>query len=107
MSFVRPISLCYPLKGCRTDGRRRSRLSPLPNHRLTGGASLIEGHFMKHETSPILQPVYSVNGCAGHILRTARGYRACDANDKPIGTYETAASAATAVLDRASSTDTA
>jgi hypothetical protein len=28
-------------------------------------------------------------GCVGHLLRTAKGFRACDANDKEIGTYPT------------------
>jgi hypothetical protein len=38
-----------------------------------------------------LMPVFNVSGCVGHILKTARGFRACDANDKKIGVFETPA----------------
>jgi hypothetical protein len=36
-------------------------------------------------------PVFNTTGCVGHLLRTAGGFRACDANDKEIGVFETAA----------------
>jgi hypothetical protein len=35
-----------------------------------------------------LMPVFGVSGCVGHILRTAKGFRACDANDKEIGVFD-------------------
>jgi hypothetical protein len=66
---------------------------------------LLKDDFMKNE-SPILQPVFSTGGCAGHILRTAKGFRACDFNDKQIGVFETADRAAAAVLARAATADT-
>jgi hypothetical protein len=36
-----------------------------------------------------LMPVFDVSGCCGHILRTAKGFKACDANDRLIGIFET------------------
>jgi hypothetical protein len=59
-----------------------------------------------------LMPVFHVSGCVGHILRTARGFRACDANDKEIGVFETAGLSIVALLGAAtdaacSSTDRA
>jgi hypothetical protein len=41
-------------------------------------------------------------GCCGHILHTARGFRACDANDKEIGVFETAGLGIVALLEAAS-----
>lgn len=48
-----------------------------------------------------LIPVFGTHGCVGHLLRSARGFRACDANDKEIGTYPNAELAAAALLERA------
>jgi hypothetical protein len=46
-------------------------------------------------------PVFGVSGCCGHLLRTARGFRACDANDKEIGVFETPALGIAALLEAA------
>jgi hypothetical protein len=46
-----------------------------------------------------LMPVHNMTGCCGHILRTARGFRACDRNDKQIGVFETPALAIAALLE--------
>jgi hypothetical protein len=43
-------------------------------------------------------PVIGINGCVGHLIRTARGVRAFDADDKEIGTYPTMDEAAAALL---------
>jgi hypothetical protein len=48
-----------------------------------------------------LMPVFNTSGCVGHILRTARGFRACDANDKEIGVFETPAAGIAALLEAA------
>jgi hypothetical protein len=45
-----------------------------------------------------LTPVMGVHGCLGHLLHTARGWRAFDSNDKAIGTFPTQSDAAQAVL---------
>ena len=34
-------------------------------------------------------PVIGINGCVGHLIWTARGVRAFDADDKEVGTYAT------------------
>lgn len=47
-----------------------------------------------------LMPVFNQTGCCGHILRTARGFRACDANDKEIGVFEAPAAGIAALLER-------
>ncbi len=47
-----------------------------------------------------LIPVHGVTGCVGHLLRSAKGFRAFDAEDKEIGTFESAALAAAAFLER-------
>jgi hypothetical protein len=52
-----------------------------------------------------LMPIHNTTGCVGHVLRTAKGFRACDAFDKEIGTFESATLAAAALLDRATTTD--
>jgi hypothetical protein len=49
-----------------------------------------------------LMPVFGVSGCCGHLLRTARGFRACDANDKLVGIYPTAGLGIIALLTAAS-----
>lgn len=47
-----------------------------------------------------LMPVFDTTGCCGHLLRSARGFRAFDANDKEIGIYETAGLGLVALLNR-------
>jgi hypothetical protein len=47
-----------------------------------------------------LTPVFNTSGCVGHILRTARGFRACDTNDREIGIFETAGLGIVALLNR-------
>jgi hypothetical protein len=42
---------------------------------------------------------FDTTGCVGHILRTARGFRACDANDKEIGVFETTGLGIAALLE--------
>ena len=37
-----------------------------------------------------LVSVHGTTGCVGHLLRSARGFRAFDASDKEIGVFETA-----------------
>jgi hypothetical protein len=46
-----------------------------------------------------LMPVFDASGCVGHILRTAKGFRACDANDREIGVFETAGLGIAALLN--------
>jgi hypothetical protein len=48
-----------------------------------------------------LIPIHTVSGCCGHLLRSARGFRAFDANDKQIGIYATAGDGVVALLERA------
>jgi hypothetical protein len=43
-------------------------------------------------------PVIGINGCVGHLIWTARGVRAFDADDKEVGTYPTMDAAAAALL---------
>jgi hypothetical protein len=46
--------------------------------------------------------VIGAAGCAGHLWNCGvRGWLALDANEKPVGLFETTAAAATAVLDHA------
>jgi hypothetical protein len=45
-----------------------------------------------------LIPVVGVGGCAGHLLRTAKGFRAFDRDCKEIGTFADAALGAIALL---------
>jgi hypothetical protein len=54
-----------------------------------------------NEISKTLMPVFSTSGCVGHILRTAKGFRVCDANDKQIGVYESPDLGIAALLERA------
>jgi hypothetical protein len=51
-----------------------------------------------------LVPVFGASGCAGHILRTAYGFRAFDASDKQIGYFEDSNSAISALLELANQT---
>jgi hypothetical protein len=48
-----------------------------------------------------LMPIHNTTGCVGHVLRTAKGFRACDANDKQVGIFATPALAVAALLERA------
>ena len=52
-------------------------------------------------TTKTPMPIFNTSGCVGHILRTAKGFRARDANDKKIGVYETAGLGIAALLERA------
>jgi len=67
--------------------------------RLLGDSDLM-AKAMK-EISTTLIPVFGTAGFAGHLLRTARGFRACDVRDKQIGVYPTADQGATALLELA------
>jgi hypothetical protein len=46
-----------------------------------------------------LTPVFGTAGCAGHLLRTARGYRAFDHEEKYIGNFEDIGSGTKALLE--------
>jgi hypothetical protein len=48
-------------------------------------------------TEPRIQPLMAGGKCLGHIIRSARGYRAFDAKNVQIGTYRTAEEATAAV----------
>jgi hypothetical protein len=48
----------------------------------------------------VLVPVHDTTGCVGHLLRSARGFRAFDAMDKQIGIYATAGDGVVALLER-------
>jgi hypothetical protein len=52
-----------------------------------------------------LVPVHGQAGCAGHLLRSAKGFRAFDADSKELGTFEDAALAAQALLDQQSNVE--
>jgi hypothetical protein len=57
---------------------------------------------MQNEISTkTLMPVFDMSGCVGHILRTAKGFRACDSNDKEIGVFETPDLGIAALLEAA------
>ena len=43
----------------------------------------------KMKPTPLI-PIHSAHGCAGHILRTAKGFRAFDSDDREIGSYPNA-----------------
>jgi hypothetical protein len=45
-------------------------------------------------------PVVGISGCVGHLLRSARGFRAFDRDDREIGTYPTPDAAIAALLER-------
>jgi hypothetical protein len=55
-----------------------------------------------NEISKTLTPVFNETGCCGHILRTANGFKACDANDRLIGVFETAGLGIVVLLEAAS-----
>ncbi len=48
-----------------------------------------------------LIPVHGAQGCAGHLLRTANGFRAFDSEDKEIGVYPTPEAGVAALLELA------
>jgi hypothetical protein len=48
-----------------------------------------------------LMPVHDTTGCIGHLLRSARGFRAFDRDDRQIGIYNTAGDGLVALLERA------
>jgi hypothetical protein len=52
-----------------------------------------------------LIPVHSTSGCVGHLRRTARGFVAYDAKDKPIGVFASADEGAAALLAKEVATD--
>jgi hypothetical protein len=64
-------------------------------------SSFSNGEIMKPINEARLIPVFGAHACVGHLLRTARGFRACDANDKEIGIFETPALGVAALLERA------
>jgi hypothetical protein len=45
-----------------------------------------------------LVPVMGQEGCLGHLLHTCKGWRACDLEDRELGTFTTEAAASAAVL---------
>jgi hypothetical protein len=49
----------------------------------------------------VLIPVHNTTGCVGHLLRSARGFRAFDSDDREIGSYPNADLAVAALLDLA------
>ena len=51
-----------------------------------------------------LAPVFDTTGCCGHLLRSAKGFRAFDHNDRQIGIYATAGDGLVALLERATAT---
>ena len=50
------------------------------------------------EACPLV-PVMGQGGCAGHLLRTHKGFRAFNAEGKEIGMFENLNLAASALLD--------
>ncbi len=54
---------------------------------------------MQIATHKTLVPVHGAHGCAGHLLRSAKGFRAFDSQDKEIGLYPTPDSAVAALLE--------
>ncbi len=48
-----------------------------------------------------LLSIHGVTGCVGHLLRSAKGFRAFDAGDKEIGLYPTPDAGVTALLELA------
>jgi hypothetical protein len=45
-----------------------------------------------------LTPVIDTHGCVGHLLNTAKGWKAYDADDRALGTFPTQSDAVSAVL---------
>ncbi len=48
-----------------------------------------------------LFPVHGVTGCVSHLLRSDKGFRAFDSQDKEIGTFDSAEAGAAALLELA------
>jgi hypothetical protein len=57
---------------------------------------------MSKQPECALIPIHATSGCAGHLRRTARGFVAYDANDKPVGIFADTDLAAQALLDQQS-----
>jgi hypothetical protein len=53
---------------------------------------------MGNEQTKTLMPVLGVHGCLGHLLNTAKGWKAYDADDKPLGIFPDQTAAVQAVL---------
>ena len=53
-----------------------------------------------------LIPVHGAQGCAGHPIRSARGFRAFDPDDREIGVYPTPDLGAVALLELATRENT-
>ena len=54
---------------------------------------------MKHEDYRPFAPVIINGDCRGHILRSAKGFRAFDRNDHELGTFESPDAAIAALLE--------
>jgi hypothetical protein len=54
----------------------------------------------KMKPTPLI-PIHSAHGFAGHILRTAKGFRAFDSDDREIGSFPNADIAAAALMELA------
>lgn len=50
------------------------------------------------ETTKTLIPVHGTHGCAGFLLRSARGFRTFDAGEKEIGVFPSAEAGVAALL---------
>jgi hypothetical protein len=50
-------------------------------------------------TRPLI-PIHDTTGCVGHVLRSAKGFRAFDRDDREIGTYATAGEGLVALLEQ-------
>jgi hypothetical protein len=56
---------------------------------------------MKQQQFGTLIPVIALSGCVGHLIRSARGFRAFDASDREIGTYPSPDDGARVLLELA------
>jgi hypothetical protein len=56
---------------------------------------------MKDFQLATLVPIMGEDGCRGHLLRSARGWRAYDAQDDLIGYFANQSEAVTALLNAA------
>ncbi len=56
---------------------------------------------MKKAILKTLVPVHGAHGCAVHLLRSAKGFRAFDSQDKEIGLYPTPDAGVAALLELA------
>jgi hypothetical protein len=62
------------------------------------GRLQIGKHMGNESTLKTLMPVIGTHGCLGHLLNTAKGWKAYDANDKALGTFPDQSAAVSAVL---------